>query len=140
MSTPIFCCFIFFEECLNLQVRNNKMVKKHNYHTSPSEFTSRIHPLIFLWTPKVFISPEYFLIFFSPWLQKSFKFMTLRLPENALVSQKTESVYFYSCSQKLSFRFLSPPLQAEENYPFHQSFWKIYFFPAVRGRTIILKI
>ena len=100
MNTPIFCCFNFFEECLNLQVRINKMVKKHNYYTSPSEFTSRIHPLVFLWTPKVFISPEHFLSFFSnlyipPWLQKSFKFMTLRLPENAFVSQKTESVYFY---------------------------------------------
>ena len=73
MSTPIFCCFIFFEECLNLQVRNNKMVKKHNYHTSPSEFTSRIHPLIFLWTPKVFISPEYFLIFFFTMVAKKFQ-------------------------------------------------------------------
>ena len=31
---------------------------------SPSELTSRIHALIFLWTPKGFISPEYFRSFF----------------------------------------------------------------------------
>ena len=87
-----FCCFIFFEECLNPQVR---LVNKHivDSHISPSEFTPRIHPLIFLWSPKGFISPEYFLDFFSnlyipPWLRKSFKFMTLRWLENTFLSQK----------------------------------------------------
>ena len=42
------------------------MVNEHifDYHSSPSELTSRIHPLIFLWTPKEFISPEYLLNFF----------------------------------------------------------------------------
>ena len=43
------------------QLLNEHMV---DYHPSPSEFTSRIHPVIFLWTAKGFISPEYFLIFF----------------------------------------------------------------------------
>ena len=97
------------------------MVNEHtvDYHPSPSEFTSRIHPLIFLWTPKEFISPEYFLNFFSnlyipPWLQESFKFMVLRLLENTFVSQKTEFVP----QAKLSPWFLSLPLQAEGNYPF----------------------
>ena len=35
--SPIFCGFIFFEECLNPQVRINKMVNKHiaDYHVSP---------------------------------------------------------------------------------------------------------
>ena len=54
---------------LNPQVRINKMVNEHtvDYHPSPSELTSRIHPLIFLWTPKGFIfSPECFLSFFKP--------------------------------------------------------------------------
>ena len=39
------------------------MINKHtdHYHPSPSELTSRIDPLIFLWTPKGFISPESFL-------------------------------------------------------------------------------
>ena len=53
-------------KCLNPQVRINKMVNEHtvNYHLSPSELTSRIHPLLFLWTPMRFIfSPEYFSIF-----------------------------------------------------------------------------
>ena len=73
---------------------------------------TRIHSLIFLWTLKGFISPEYFLNFFldlyiSPWLRKSFKFMVLRLLENTFVSQKNESVHFYSWPQsKLSPRFL----------------------------------
>ena len=72
------------------------MVNEHtvDYHPSPSEFTSRIRCLIFLWIPKGFISPEYFLIFFwnlyiPPWLQSCFKFMVLRLLENTFVSQKT---------------------------------------------------
>ena len=64
-SAPIFCCSLFFEEYLNPQVRSNKMVNEHTiyYHPSPSELTSRIHALIFLWTPKGFISKEYFLNF-----------------------------------------------------------------------------
>ena len=37
---------------INPQVRINKMVNKHivDYHSSSSKLTSRIHPLIFLWT------------------------------------------------------------------------------------------
>ena len=97
------------------------MINEHtvDYHPSPSEFTSRIHPLIFLWIPKGFISPEYFLNFFSNlyipiWLQESFTFMVLRLLKNTFVSQKTE----VAPQAKLSRRFLSSPLQAEENYLF----------------------
>ena len=56
---PIFCWTLFFEEYLNLQVRINKVLKKHavDNHPSLSELTSRIHPLMFLWTPKGFMSP-----------------------------------------------------------------------------------
>ena len=118
------------------------MVNEHtvHYHNSPSELTSRMHPLMFLWTPKGFISPECFLNFFSnlfipPWLQKNFKFMGLRLLENTFVSQKIESVRFYSCPQaKLYPRFLSSPLQGEGNYPFSPNdvFWKC-IFPQQRG-------
>ena len=119
-----------------------------NYHPSPSEFTSRIHPLIFLWTPKGFVFPEYFLNFFSnlytpPWLLQSFKCMVLRLLENTFVSHKIESVYFYPRPQaKLFPMFLSSPLQAEGNYPFslNKIFLKIYFSPAERGRTMEPKI
>ena len=67
-------------------------------HPSPSKLTSRIQSLIFLRTPKGFISPEHFLNFFSnlyitPWLQKSFKFMVLRLLKKKFVSQKIENVH-----------------------------------------------
>ena len=63
----IFCCPLFSEKYLNLQVRVNKIGNEHavDYHHSPSALTSRINPLIFLWTPKGLISPEYFLNFFS---------------------------------------------------------------------------
>ena len=118
-----------------------------DYHPSPTEFTSRIHPLIFLWTPKGFISPECFLNYFpnlyiSPWLQICFKFMMLRLMENKFLRQKIESVHFSSWPQaKLSSRFLSPPNQTEGNYPFppNKVFWKS-ISPAERGRTMELKI
>ena len=70
-----------------------QMVKEHtvNYHHSPSELTSRIHSLIFLWTPKGLTYPEYFFNFSSklyilPWFRKSFKFLVLRLQENTFVS------------------------------------------------------
>ena len=121
INAPIFCSFIFFKECLNPQVRINKMVNEYtvDYHYSPSGFTSRIYPLIFLWTPKGLMSPEYFLNFFSnlyipPWLQKSFKFMVLRLLENTFVSQ----IKCLLMPPSKSLRFLSSLLQAEENYPF----------------------
>ena len=88
---------------LNPQVKINKMINEHtvNYHSSPSELTLRIHPLIFLWTPKGFIfSPKCFLNFFSnlyfaPCQWKTFKLMVLRLLENAFVSQKVEPVHFH---------------------------------------------
>ena len=108
-----------------------------DYHYSPSGFTSRIYPLIFLWTPKGLMSPEYFLNFFSnlyipPWLQKSFKFMVLRLLENKFVSQ-IESVY--SCSQaKLCPRILSLPLQEKKITHFFQTkCFKNLFFPSREG-------
>ena len=72
------CVKLFSEicmKCLNRQVRIKKMVNEDivDYHPSSSELTSRIHPLIFLWTPMGFILfPEYFLnfylnLYFAPW-------------------------------------------------------------------------
>ena len=112
--SPIFCCPLFSENYLKLQARINKMVNKHtvDYHPSPSQLISKIHTLIFLCTRKGFISPESFLNFFlnlyiPPWLQKSFKF-SVKITANTFVSQKIESVHFYSCPQpKLYHRFLS---------------------------------
>ena len=133
------------------------MVNEHivNYHPSPSEFTSSIHPLIFLWTPKGLISPEYFLNFFSnlyipPGLQKSFKFMVLRLLENTFVSQNTGK---YICESKYWICLL---MAQNKTLPQvfiitttgrrkllispNQNVLKIYFSSAERGRTIELKI
>ena len=100
INVPIFCCFTYFEECLNLRSGSTNF----DYCPSPSELTSRIHPLIFLWTLKAFISPGYFLnfisnLYISPCLQKSFKFMVIILLENTFLSQKIESGHFYSCPQ-----------------------------------------
>ena len=115
MYVSIFCCTLFSEKYLNPQVRINKMENKHtvDYHPNPSKLTSMIHPLIFLWIPKGFVSPESFWNFFlnlyiTPWLWKSFKFKVLRILANTFVGQKIKSVYFYSCLQaKLFSRFLS---------------------------------
>ena len=70
---------LFFEKNLNRQVRINKTGNKHtvDYLPSPSKLTSRIHPLIFLWTPKRFISPEYFLKFYESFI-KSIEFYLFR--------------------------------------------------------------
>ena len=137
INAPIFCCPLFSENYLNPQVRINRMVNKHtvNYNPSPSQLTSRIHPLIVLCTPKGFISPESFSNFFlnlhiPPWLQKCFKFMA-----NTFVSQKIKSVHFYSYPQaKLSPRVLSlPPRQKEITNSFRAAFSEDPFFPQQKG-------
>ena len=91
------------------------MVNKHTiyYHPCPSQLISRIHPFIFLWTPKEIISPESFLIFLlnlyiPPWLQKSFKFIVLRLLQIHLWVKKLNLFIFTHVPKaKLSPRFLS---------------------------------
>ena len=66
INVTIFCCLLFSEYYLNPQVRINKMINKHtvDYHPSPSQWSFRIHSLIFVWTPKVLIYAESFLNFF----------------------------------------------------------------------------
>ena len=65
IQCPIFCCPLFSKNYLNPQARINKMIKKYSvdYHRSPSQLTSRIHPLIFLRTPRG-LSLQIFLEFF----------------------------------------------------------------------------
>ena len=101
IDDPIFWYSIFFKECVNPQVKINKMVNEHivDYQPISAALTSRIFPLIFLWIPMGFISPEYFLNFFSnlriaPWLRKSFKVTELRFLENAFMSQKINLFIF----------------------------------------------
>ena len=97
------------------------MAIKHtvNYHPRPSEFTSKIYfYLIVLWTPKRFISSEYFFIFFlkpgyPTMVTKKFQIHGIKM-ENTFVSK--ESVY--SCPQaQLCPRVPLSLLQAEGNYP-----------------------
>ena len=109
------------------------MVNKHtaDCHSSPSQITSQIPSLIFLWTHKGFISPEFFLNIFlnvsiPPWLRKSFKFMVLRLLATTLVSQEIDSVHFYSCPQAEGNHYL--PGRRKLSIPPKQRFLKIYFF------------
>ena len=85
INPPSLFCPLFSENYVNPQVRINKMINKDtaDYHSSLSELISRTHPVILLWTPKRFISPESSLNFFlnlyvPPWLQKSFKCLVLR--------------------------------------------------------------
>ena len=125
----ILWCPLFFENYLNPQVRINKIVDKHtvDYHPSPSQLILRIHSLIFLWTPKRFISPESFLNFFlnlfiPPWLRKSFKFIVLRSLQIHLWVKKIECFNFYSCPQaKLA------PKQTGIAHSYRTAFLKIFF-------------
>ena len=124
-SMPPFSPVPSFLKIISTLSQDNKMLNKHivDYHPSPSQLTSRI-PLIFLSTPKGFISPDYFLNFFlnlyiPPWLWKSFKFMLLL--------------------RSLANRFgVKKPPQAEGNYPFlpNSIFWKSYFSQQ-KGRRIM---
>ena len=119
---------LFFEEYLNPQVRIKKLAKEHSvvYHISPLELTSRRHLLIFLWTPKGFISAEYFLNFFSNWyipirLWKKIKFVVLRLLENTFVSQKKKKklicIFLLMLPSKTLTQVLIITHQAEGNFP-----------------------
>ena len=109
------------------------------YYPSPSQLISRINPLIFLWTPKGFISPESFLNFFlnlyiPPWLQKSFKFIVVWLLADILVNKnkKIVSVYFtHARKQKSSFYHYPPlpPRQKEITHSSQTAFSKVLFCP-----------
>ena len=134
----IACLFWKLSQCSGQNQQNGKHTV--NYHPSPSQLISRIHPLIFLWTPKGFISPESFLIFFLNlyiplWLWKSFKFILLRLLVNTFVNQKIESVHFYSCPQATLPQVFISTSQAEGNYSFllNRVFWRSIFSPAESG-------
>ena len=114
INPPIFCCPLFSKNYLNPQARINKMVNKHtvDYHPSPSQLISRIHTLIFLWTPKGFISPESFLNFFlnlyiPPWLWKSFKVIVLRLLQYICESKNWICSFLIMTPSKTLPRFLS---------------------------------
>ena len=68
--------------------------------------------IIFLWTPKSFISPESFLnflldLYIPPWLPK-FQIHSVKTTANTFVSQRIESDQFYSCLQAKLFPRILP--------------------------------
>ena len=128
------CLFVLFVHFVLIKFSRKK---KSNSLDNLITTLLKIHSLIFLWTPKGFISPEYFFNFFlnlyiPPWLRKSFKFIVLRLPENTFKGQKIKLILFYSSPQvKLSPRFLSLPTDRRKlPIPTEQRFLKICFSPA----------
>ena len=128
-------------KCLSPHVKINKMVNEHTveYHRSPLGLTSRIHSLIFLWTPKGFIfSPEYFLNFFSnlyiaPWLRKSFKFMVLRLLETLSVKKLNLFIFPYVPKQKSFLGSYHYPCRHEEIIHFPQTTFFVFFLSRKGG-------
>ena len=125
INAPICCCPFFSENYLNPQARISKMVNKHtvDYHPSPSELISRITPSYFYGLQRGLSRRNFFInLYIPPWLWKSFKFMLLRLLANTFVSQKIESVYFYSCPKaKLALRFSS-----EITHSSRAAFWFLF--------------
>ena len=131
--------FLLLHLSRRLSQPSGQMLNEHmvDYHPSLSEFTSRIHPLIYLRTLKGFISPEY-LIFFSnlhipPGLKKMFQIHGAKI---------TWKYTFESKNRICSFSLMPqanppPPPQAERNYPFHPNkvFWKSFFLQQ-RGRGL----
>ena len=132
----IFCCPLFSENYVNPQFRINKMVNKHtvDYYPTSSQLISRIHPLIFLWTPKGHISPESFLNFFlnlyiPPWLWKSFKVIVLRLLQYICESKNWICSFLIMPPSKTLSQVFIIILQADENCPFlpNSVFWRHFF-------------
>ena len=131
-----------------------------DYHPSPSELTSRIHPLIFLWTPKGFISAEYFFlksyfardvflkILFCVILQ-GIQNLAPALPESRRGPGQVSNLWFYDYWKRylwgknwiFSFLLISPSKtlpQAEGNYPFpRKAFSENLFFPHQGGGRIM---
>ena len=139
---PHFYCFIFFKECVNPQVRIYKMLNEHtiDYHPSPSEFTSTIY-LIFLWTPKGSISPEYFLIFFSnvyipPWLKKMFQIHGVKITGKYICESKNRICSFLLMPVRKTLPqvfIITTPSRRKLPIPPDKAFWESIFPQQRRG-------
>ena len=130
INPPTFCCPLFWN--LSQPLGQDQQNSKQTYCQLPI--------IIFLWTPKSFISPESFLnfllnLYIPPWLPRSFKFILLRLLQIHLLFKKLKSVQFYSCPQaKLSPRFLSlSPRQTGIAHSSRTAFSEDIFSWAERG-------
>ena len=89
--------------------------------------------IIFLWTPKGFISPESFLnfllnLYILPWLLKSFKFILLRLQQIHLSVKKLNLFNFTHAPKRNSPPgfYHYPPGRRELPIPPEQHFLKIF--------------
>ena len=143
-QSSIFCCSLFSENYLNPRARINKIVNKHtvDYHPSPSQLISRIRTLIFLWTPKGFISPESFLNIFlnlhiPPWLQKSFNLVFRLLQTDLCVKKLSLFMFTHAPKQNSTAGFYHyPPGRRDLPIPPEQCFLKIFFPEKKGGRGI----
>ena len=126
-SNPsIFCCPLFSENYFNPKVRINKMVNKHtvNYHASTSQLITRIHPLIFLWTPKGFISPESWIFFPRP------AYFTLVVEKFHIYSVKiTDKSIYESKNWICSFLLIPPSKTLPSFYHYPPDRWELPFLP-----------
>ena len=124
----------------------NKMVNKHtaDYHPIPSESTSRIHPLIFLWTLRVFSLTNISWIFCQTCIshhacRNFWIYGIILLLENKFVSQKIEFLHFYSYPQAFCPQdFITTTLGRRNTFPLNTAFWKS-IFPQQKGGIMELK-
>ena len=101
----------------------NKIANKHtvDYQPSPSQLISEIHILIFLWTPKGFISPKSLLNFFaksvySAKVVEKFQSYSVKITANTFASQKNRICSFLILpSSKTLPRIFIIILQADGN-------------------------
>ena len=100
--------------------------------------------IIFLWTPKGFISPESFLnfllnLYIPPWLPKSFKFIVLRLLQIHLWVKKLNLFNFTHAPKQNSPPgfYHYPPGRRELRIPPEQHFLKIFFPEQKEGERIM---
>ena len=111
-----------FEECLIPHVEINKMLNQHSvyYHPSPSELTSRMHPLTFLWTRKGFILQNISWIFFlrpvhPTMVEENFQIDDIKITGKYIYKSKNWVSSFLLMPQaNVSPRFLPSPLQQKE--------------------------
>ena len=138
-SVPSFCLLfleIIFWKLSQLSGQDQQNGKQTYCRLpSPSQWTSRIHPLIFLWTPKGFISPETFLNFFlnlyiPSWLRKSFKFMVKITGKYICESKKWICSFLLVPPNKpLPQVLIITPRQRETTYSSRTVFSEDLFFP-----------
>ena len=123
----------------------NKMVNEHtvDYHPSPSKLTSRVHPLIFLWTPTGFISPGYFLGFFlkrvyCTMVAEKFHIRGAKIAEKYICDSKKLDLFIFAHVPKQNSRSGSYYYHSRQEEITH--FPKtIYFFQQKVGRIMKLE-